>query len=120
MPEEDGSTKTETEPPKETVREVHVGLKEEDIEKHIRKLRDEMTELHSGDKAEREALKLEIAELQEHKKKLEEAEANRDKVESSTSTMVLPPTDIPPQQPSPPPNDGTTHPGEPKKRLRWW
>jgi hypothetical protein len=86
-----------------------------------RELRDEIAELHSSDKEEREELKRQLAELTEYKAQQEQAQHERDKVEASQHTMVLPPTDIPPQQPNP--NDSTK--GEPgaegkKRRLSWW
>jgi chromosome segregation ATPase len=86
-----------------------------------RELRDEIAELHSSDKEEREELKRQLAELNEYKAKQETAQAERDKVEASQHTMVLPPSDIPPQQPNP--NESTKgEPGEggKKRRLSWW
>lgn len=109
MPDEEvkpEEVKPAPEKPKPDV--VHVGMTEEQVDAKMRKVRDELSELHAGDKAEREELKVELAELREYKEKQEQAQAERDKVESSQHTMVLPPNDIPPQQPSPPPN---THPG---------
>ncbi len=111
---------TETKEPevREVTKEVHVGMTEEQVDAKIRKLRDEYSELHASDKKEKEELKAEIAELKEHKEKMEKANEDRDKVKGSESTMVLPPSDIPPQQP----NVGTqppTHDQSGKKRSRW-
>ena len=86
-----------------------------------RKLRDEIAELHAGDKEEREALKQELAELREFKDKQEKANADRDRVKESQSTMVLPPTDIPPQQPNPTPRPVDPQTGKvERRRMHWW
>lgn len=82
-----------------------------------RKIRDEMTELHAKDHEEKEELKRQLAELQEHKEKQEKAEEEKDKTKSSEHTMVLPPSDIPPQQPNPVP---TTHEGSDGKKASFW
>ena len=84
-----------------------------------RKLRDEITEQHGHHTAEVTELKEQLAELQEYKDSQEQAQHDRDKVKDSESTMVLPPNDIPPQQPNPNP-ETKGEPGEPgKKRSRW-
>lgn len=96
---------TPPEPPKEDPPKVDPlpplkGLTDEDLKRLETKLRDELHELHSADKQEREQLRNELAELKEYKEKQELAQQERDKVKDSDSTMVLPPTDIPPQQPN--------------------
>ena len=84
-----------------------------------REIRDEMTDLHSSDKEERAELKRQLDELNEYKAKQEAAQAERDKVETSQHTMVLPPEDIPPQQPNP--NESTKgEPGAEGKPKRGW
>ena len=69
-------------------------------EAHVKNLKDEMAALHAGDVAEREKLKTELQEAKDYIEELKKAEAKRDEVKDSKSTMVLPPNDIPPQQPS--------------------
>jgi hypothetical protein len=71
---------------------------------HAQKLRDEIAELHGADKKEREELRAELAEVQDHIAEQKKAAAKADEVKESTTTMVVPPGDIPAQQP----NVGTT------------
>lgn len=77
-------------------------------ERHKQELKDELAELHASDKAEREELRQQLDEATQYIKELKEAEARRDEVKGSKSTIVVPPTDIPPQQPQPttPPTSG--------------
>jgi septal ring factor EnvC (AmiA/AmiB activator) len=102
--------------PKEVEKVVHVGMTEEQVDSKMRTLRDELSELHAGDKKEREELKAELAELREYKEQQEKNLAEKDKVKDSESTIVLPPTDIPPQQP----NVGTAPTSKEKRRMAWW
>lgn len=117
MSEEEGKEDPpKADPPKPEV--VHVGMTEEQVDKKMRELRDDLSELHAGDKKEREELRAELAELREYKEQQEKNLAEKDKVKDSESTMVLPPTDIPPQQP----NVGTSpaSDGAKKRRMAWW
>lgn len=78
-----------------------------------RKLRDEITQLHGSHSTEVTELREQLSELQEYKDSQEKAQGDRDKVKGSESTMVLPPNDIPPQQPQAP------KPDELKKQSMW-
>lgn len=120
-----------TEEVKPEVKEVHIppDISKADLERHrgeiqaeIKQLRDELAELHTGDKTEREELKAQIAKHEEVIEAYRKAEEEREKVKGSSSTMVLPPNDIAPQQPNTPPaTGGDAKPGEtPKRRLRGW
>lgn len=82
------------------------------------KLRGELQAVRTEHATEREQLKAQIATLEEHKDKLEQAERDKDKVRESESTLVLPPEDIPPQQPTPPPSEPIGEDGG-KRRSRW-
>src|ERR1017187_7545205 len=91
----------------------HVTKKE--LERHIAELRrervqlkDEMAELHTADKGEREEMKKQIGALSAFIDELEQSERKKDEVKDSKSTIVLPPTDIPPQQPNPTPPSHTS------------
>jgi len=89
-------------------------------EAHVRSLKDDMSALHAEDTAEREKLKLELAEATEYIKQLKEAESKRDEVKSSKSTLVLPPDDIPAQQPNVSPQTAQT-PAKKQGILKsWW
>lgn len=85
------------------------------LEKHRRELEDMIRELHGADKQEREALRAELAEVKEWQKEQVKAQEDRDKIKSSTSTIVLPPSDVAPQQPA-----GPTHEEQKKRKLAWW
>lgn len=96
------------------------GLTMEDLEKHKREILDEIQALHGADKAEREELKAELAKANEYIEEQKKAEAKRDEIKDSKSTIVIPPNDIPPQQP----NIGTTPPsganGGDVKKVPFW
>ncbi len=98
-----------------------------ELEKHISelraervKLKEELDELHSRDTKEREDIRQEVSAISAYIAELEEAEKKRDEVKGSKSTMVLPPADIPPQQPNPQPPPVTGTSSEPRRRLRLW
>lgn len=83
------------------------------------KLRDEIEERHAGDKQEREELKAQLKVLEEYKEEQEKAQGERDKVKGSESTLVLPPNDLPPQQPNPNP-ETKGEPGADGKKQSFW
>ena len=93
-------------------------------EQHRKEIKDEIAELHAGDKAEREELKLRLEHAEEVIDKYQKAEEEREKIKDSSHTMVLPPKDIPPQQPnvSQESQQQSQSGGTPerKKRLRGW
>jgi septal ring factor EnvC (AmiA/AmiB activator) len=121
MADDNGETKPDDTPaPKETVKEVHVGLTQEQLDHQIHKLREELASTSVEDKREKEELRAEIAELKAHKEKLEAAEEAREKTKSSETTMVVPPSDIPPQQPNVDRDNATETQGGKKPKMRWW
>jgi dsDNA-specific endonuclease/ATPase MutS2 len=108
------ATETENELRRRVKGEGHLSV--DHLNAHAQKLRDEMAELHGSDKKEREELKAQLDEVLAHIKEQKAAAAKEDEVKDSSSTMVVPPNDIPAQQP----NVGTTAEPEVKKRLRWY
>ena len=87
----------------------------EHLQEHERKLRDHIAELHAGDKTEREELKSQLAEIQEHIKAQKKTQEAEDEVKNSTTTLVVPPNDIPPQQ-----ANATAESEQPtEKRSKW-
>lgn len=87
---------TATDPTK--VRDPEVKL--EHLARLKQELLDHMTELHTKDTEEKEALKNEVTRLTKYIDELEAAKQARDKIQPDDTTLVLPPNDIPIQQPN--------------------
>lgn len=102
MPNPDHATKSELEAHKK------------EMEQYRRELKEELEELHQADHAEREELRRQLAEATEYINELKKAEAKRDEIKDSKTTLVLPPNDIPPQQPATPP--ANAQPGKEDKQ----
>jgi hypothetical protein len=82
------------------------------------KLRKEYAGLREEDDRERIELRAKIEELEEEKEARKKAEEAKDHAKDTESTMVLPPHDIPPQQPNP--SAPATHvDGAGKKQSLW-
>lgn len=94
-------------------------LSAEDLQKLELKLREEFSALHASDKAERDELRAQLDELQEYKKKQEAAEEARVKGKESETTIVVPPNDIPPEQPAAPPSAPPITGEDAPKKGRW-
>jgi hypothetical protein len=116
-PKEPEDKPEEKDPPKVDPLPDLEHLTSKDLAKLRQEIRDEIAELHSSDKAEREELNRQLVELREYKEAQEKAQSERDKVEASSHTMVLPPSDIPPEQPNP--NSSTKGEPDAKPRSRW-
>jgi hypothetical protein len=118
MSEEEGDTKTPDPPEVKPLPDL-----DRITPKHLAdleaKLRKEMADLgveHAKEKAE---LRAQIDELNEEREERRKAREEEDKTKGSQSTMVLPPNDIPPQQPNPNPETK----GEPRadgKKVPFW
>jgi hypothetical protein len=112
----DDATKT---PPKE-VKEPEVKI--EHLENLKREILHDITELHAKDDEEKAALKKDVERLTAYIDQLEEARLKRDSIKPDDTTIVLPPNDIPIQQPNagnePPP--ATSGGPAKKKKLGWW
>src|SRR6185312_15340547 len=94
----------------------------EHLEAQKRELMDEIAKVHEGHAKEREELQERVQKLEETITELKQAQDKRDEVHGSKSTLVLPPNDLPAQQPagaSPAPgaNGGGA---ERRKRMSWW
>jgi hypothetical protein len=93
-------------------------LSKSDLAELERRIEDRLQKVHTEHSKEREELRHDLEEVREWKAEQEKAQHDRDKVKDSTGTMVLPPTDIPPQQPNPQPQqEHITEEG--KKQSRW-
>lgn len=87
-----------------------------DLDAKWRKQLEDMGATHEHERAE---LRQHIEELQEEREERRKAKEQEDQTKDSKSTMVLPPNDIPPQQPNPNPETK----GEPNaagKDRPWW
>lgn len=82
------------------------------------KLRKEYASARVEDEAERTELRAQIEELQEEKELRQKANDAKEKSKDTESTMVLPPHDIPPQQPNPQPGATPTD-SSGKKQSIW-
>lgn len=90
------------------------GITMQHLQESERRLRDELSSLHAGDKAERDAINVQLTEIAQHIKDQKEAQSKEDEVKETKTTMVVPPNDVPPAQPN---VDGGTEPVE--KRKGW-
>lgn len=88
----------------------------EDMERHKASLQAELSELKVGDVKEKEELRADIKELKEYIDAQKKADSERDKIDSSKTTMVVPPADVAPSQPTPTP---TTTNESGNKRSKW-
>lgn len=124
MGEESETEKTE---PVKDVKVAEPEVTKADLERlqrewegHARGIKDDLEKLHAGDVAEREELKRQLKEANDYIEQLKKAESERDKVKESSSTMVMPPSDIPPAQPNVAPQGppATSSQERPRHRLR--
>jgi hypothetical protein len=92
---------------------------EDDLTNLERKLRREMSSLDKTHSEERAELRNEIEELREWKENQERIAARREKAGEDSDTLVLPPEDIPPAQPSPPPSDPHDVDSDVPRRAGW-
>lgn len=83
------------------------------------KFRKEMADLGATHEKERAELRSHIEELQEEREERRKAKEDEEKTKGSESTMVLPPNDIPPQQPNPNPQTKGEPLAEGKKVSLW-
>src|ERR1035437_9801475 len=72
------------------------------LDKHKKQLEDRMDALHGADSKEREELRADLSEIKEWIGEQRKAQEDKDKIKESTSTIVLPPNDVQPQQPAGP------------------
>ena len=93
----------------------------EQLERHKADLQAELSQLRVQDTTEKAELRVEIAKLSDYIEKQQKADAERDKISGSTNTIVIPPKDIPAQQPSTGNQAPTTSTSERKGFLKgWW
>lgn len=121
-PTEGGSPTPNAQPTVEYVSRAELERQIRELREERRQLQNQLEELHASDKAERESMRQEITAISQFIATLEEAERQKDAVKGSKTTIVLPPNDIPPQQPNPGPQSGGTEQSgeEPKRKLRFW
>lgn len=77
----------------------HKTKTDEEMAKIRAEVKDALADLDRADKAEKEELRNQLAELIEWKKAEDKAREERDKVKSSSATMVVPPSDVKVEQP---------------------
>jgi TolA-binding protein len=82
---------------------VH-GVTLEQLEKHKADIRAEMEDRHNKTHAEMEELREELRKTNEELREAREAREQRERTTSSSNTVVVPPDNLAPRQPSP------THP----------
>lgn len=118
--EVDNATKTDP----DKVRDPEVKL--EHLAQLKRELLEELGQIHAKDNEEKAALREQVNKLQEYIDEMEKARIQRDKVQPDDTTIVLPPNDIPIQQPNvdnkeqvPAGNGGETA-AQRKQRMKWW
>lgn len=101
------------------------GVGKADVEDAMRSLRrelkDEMDSLHATDRKDREELRAKVGEIDDFLKELKKM--GESKTKESSSTIVVPASQIPTEEPKgdeKPADESTGSEPAPKKRLRFW
>lgn len=84
-----------------------------DLEALKRELADKIEALHADDVKEREAYRAQLEEVKADLAEAKKAQQEKDKVASSSGTMVIPPSDLGKQPPNPSDGNGEPPPTDP-------
>lgn len=96
----------------------HKQLTESELGKLKQEALDAIAESGRASAQEINTLKEQLKEITDWRADVQKAREERDKVKSSSSTMVVPPNDVKPTVPDAPPPEGNA-PGE-QSKTSWW